>query len=70
MLDMAVVDRIVQKSGSWFGYGDTRLGQGRDKSCAFLMENPEILDEIRTKVLQKRGAVPSAVDAESNGEVE
>ncbi len=73
ILDMATVDNVVQKSGSWFNYGDTRLGQGRDKSCAFLMENPQILDEIRTKVLQKRGAIPAAEaadKAESNGEAE
>ena len=73
VLDMAVADRIAQKSGSWFAYGDTRLGQGRDKACAFLLENPDILEEIKTKVLQKRGAIPTTDEApepESNGEAE
>ncbi|MCA9111339.1 MAG: recombinase RecA [Planctomycetaceae bacterium] len=73
ILDLATTDRLVQKSGSWFNYGDTRLGQGRDKACQFLLENPQIRDEIRSKVLLKRGAVPSAeaIDTvESNGETE
>ncbi len=69
VLDMATADRIVQKSGSWFAYGDTRLGQGRDKSCVFLQENPKILAEIRAKVLDKRvPATPVEAHAETTGE--
>ncbi len=70
VLDMATEDRIVSKSGSWFAYGDTRLGQGRDKARTFLEENPQILDEIRTKVLEKRGVVTPAAPAASNGQAE
>ena len=55
VLDMGVEDRVVQKSGAWFSYGETRLGQGRDKARLFLEENPELLEEIRTKVLTARG---------------
>ena len=55
VLDMATEDRIVQKSGSWFSYDETRLGQGRDKARLFLEENPELLEEIRLKVLTARG---------------
>jgi recombination protein RecA len=55
VLDMATEDRIVQKSGSWFSYDETRLGQGRDKARLFLEENPELLEEIRVKVLTARG---------------
>jgi len=55
VLDLAVEDRIVDKSGSWFSYGDTRLGQGRDKARTFLEENPEMVEEIKQQVLVKRG---------------
>ena len=55
ILDMAVEDRIVQKSGAWFSYGQTRLGQGRDKARLFFEENPDVLEEVRQKILEKRG---------------
>ena len=55
ILDMAVDDRIVQKSGSWFSYGKTRLGQGRDKARLYLEENPDTLEEIRGRLLTGRG---------------
>ena len=55
VLDMAVTDRIVQKSGSWFSYGDTRLGQGRDRARTSLEEDPKLQAEIRQKVLEARG---------------
>ena len=41
---------IVEKSGSWFGYGETRLGQGKEKAGEFLMENPALMHEIRERV--------------------
>jgi recombination protein RecA len=55
LIDMGIDDRIVQKSGSWFSYGQTRLGQGRDKARLFLEENPDITEEIKGKVLKARG---------------
>ena len=70
VLDLAVLDRIVDKSGSWFNYGETRLGQGRDKARTFLEENPGMLQEIKLKVLTAQGVNPNApvVPAESNGQ--
>lgn len=50
LIDLAVKLDIVQKSGAWFGYGETRLGQGRDNAKVFLAENPEIAQEIAAKV--------------------
>ncbi|MBX3440144.1 MAG: recombinase RecA [Planctomycetaceae bacterium] len=70
VLDMATNDRIVAKSGSWFTYGDVRLGQGRDKARVFLEENPPILQEIRAKVLEKRGVLGAAPSPPSNGQAE
>ena len=55
VLDMASDDRIVQKAGSWYSYGEMRLGQGRDKARAFLEENSDLLAELKQKVLEARG---------------
>lgn len=55
VLDMAVNDKVISKSGAWFSYGETRLGQGREKVRQFLMENAELTEEIKEKVLSKRG---------------
>lgn len=46
VVDLGVKLGVVQKSGAWFNYGETRLGQGRDNAKNFLMENPEIAAEI------------------------
>jgi len=58
ILDLAVDRDIIEKSGTWFSYGDVRLGQGRDNVRAFLEENREILEEIKQKVLEAEGLLP------------
>jgi len=50
IIDMAVEKDIVSKSGSWYGYGEDRIGQGRENAKAYLDEHPEIKAEIRAKV--------------------
>lgn len=50
VLDNAVNHNIIQKSGTWFSYGETRLGQGRENVKRFLKENPDMLDEVTAKV--------------------
>ena len=50
LLDLAVQLGIVQKSGAWFGYGETRLGQGRDNTKIYLEEHPELFAEIEKQV--------------------
>lgn len=50
ILDNAVNFNIIQKSGTWFSYGETRLGQGRENVKRFLKENPDMLEEVSTKV--------------------
>jgi len=59
LLDLAVENKIVKKSGSWFSYGELRLGQGRDKSKVILEENPDICEEIKQKILAAQGVVPT-----------
>ncbi len=54
ILDMATEMNIVQKSGTWFAYGDERLGQGRDNVRKMLKERPELLAEIRAKVYEAK----------------
>ncbi|WP_035290588.1 recombinase RecA [Clostridium sp. KNHs214] len=55
VLDMGVEEDIVNKSGAWFSYGDTRLGQGRENSKQFLKDNPSLLLEIENRVREKNG---------------
>jgi recombination protein RecA len=55
VLDLGVEAKIVEKSGAWYSYGETRLGQGRDNSRNFLEENPEMLAEIEAKILAEHG---------------
>ena len=52
VLDMGVEAGIVNKSGSWFNYGEERLGQGRDAAKRTLQENPDLRNEIENKVRQ------------------
>ncbi|MEJ2542989.1 MAG: DNA recombination/repair protein RecA, partial [Calditrichaceae bacterium] len=55
ILDKAVEFRIVDKSGTWFSYNETRLGQGRENVKRFLQENTDMLEEITQKVRIKLG---------------
>lgn len=50
IIDLGVDHEIVKKSGSWFSYGDTKLGQGRDAVRQLLQDNPELAEEIETKI--------------------
>ena len=50
ILDLAVEKNIVKKSGSWFSYGETKLGQGRDAVKDLIGDNPELMDELETKI--------------------
>src|ERR1700751_1399378 len=50
IIDLGVDYNIIKKSGSWFSYGDSRLGQGRDAVNQLLLDNPELMDELETKI--------------------
>ena len=53
ILDFAVATEVIKKSGSFFSYGDTKLGQGRDKVKDVLAENPDLCDELEGKISEK-----------------
>jgi len=51
VLDLAIVQKLVVRSGAWFRYGEVQLGQGREKTKVFLEENPAMLEELREKIM-------------------
>jgi len=66
IIDLGVELNIIKKSGSWFSYGETKLGQGRDSVKAILQDNPELMDELETKIKEALGSegklIPQAQD--------
>jgi len=50
IIDLGVEFNIIKKSGSWFSYGETRLGQGRDAVKNLIIENPELAEELEVKI--------------------
>jgi len=64
ILDLAVDRGIVDKSGSWFSYGNDRIGQGRENSRIYLKDNPAVLTEIEGKIMEQAGLAPARVSGE------
>ena len=55
ILDLAANENIIVKSGAWFAYNDSKIGQGRENAKLYLKENPEVMAEVETKVREKFG---------------
>jgi recombination protein RecA len=64
LLDLGVKAGIIEKSGTWFSYGDTRIGQGRENAKSFLAENPEIAATVEKAIRANAGLVSEAMLAE------
>ncbi len=64
LLDLAIEDDIVQKSGAWFSYKDVRLGQGRENAKEFIRDNPDVFAEIKTAVVTRR--LPDAPESKGD----
>jgi recombination protein RecA len=69
LIDLGVLHKLVEKSGSWFSYGEIRIGQGRENARVFLKDNPDLAAEIDRKLrvalgLTRTAAVPVAVESE------
>jgi recombination protein RecA len=65
LIDFGIEEDLIQKSGSFFSYGETRLGQGRNNAKQFLVENPEVAAEIEAKI---RAALGIGAPADAAGE--
>ena len=60
ILDLGVEHKIVAKSGAWFKYGSTHIGQGKEKARNFLLENPDVAQEIKAKIMTAGGYLEEA----------
>ena len=67
LLDVATDQDIIQKSGAWFSYNNERLGQGRNNAKEYLVEHPEIIEEIDTKVRENLGIYAQSAPASIAG---
>jgi recombination protein RecA len=66
VLDLAMAQKLVTRTGAWFRYGEMQLGQGREKVRDFLRENPKLVEELRGKIMESgSSAVASGSDGES-----
>jgi recombination protein RecA len=63
LLDLGLEHDLVQKSGSFFSYGELRLGQGRNNSKQYLVENPKLAEELEAKIMEKVGVEREAAAA-------
>ncbi len=71
LVNVASDVEVVQKSGSWYSFGETRLGQGKEKTVEFLSQNPDVLKDIRERVmdeLKRGGRAPGAGPSGEDGE--
>jgi recombination protein RecA len=71
ILDLAMAQKLVTRTGAWFRYGELQLGQGREKVRDYLKENPKLVEELKTQILAQGATVaPAAVATEPDGVVE
>ncbi len=63
LIDIGVDEGFVQKSGAWYSYGENRIGQGKDNSREWLMENQDEADELEAKIREVKGIVPGKGEA-------
>jgi len=70
LIDIGAEEDVIQKSGSWYSYGDLRLGQGKENSKEFLLENEDVLQEIEVKVKAVLGLGKPADDEDADAEAE
>jgi recombination protein RecA len=68
ILDLAVIAKVVDKTGTWLRFGEVHLGQGKEKARQFLKDNPAVAQEIREKVLASKDAVIAAVSEGAGGD--
>ena len=70
LLDLGTTHKIINRSGSWFKLGETYLGQGKEKARNFLIENPDIAEQIKQDVMAAVGfgqPAPESADEQGDG---
>jgi recombination protein RecA len=70
LLDLAMARGIVERSGAWINYGSARLGQGRENAKKYLVDNPELRDEIKNKILAGKDSVHAPAPSPEPAEVD
>ncbi len=68
LVDLAVDANIIQKSGSWYAYGDQKIGQGRDATKSWLRDNPDMRQEVKARVKEGLGVMPPPSASSGDGE--
>jgi recombination protein RecA len=63
VLDLAVLNKLVNKAGSWFTLGDEKLGQGRENARQFLVDNPDTMRQLELEIRRIHGLAPLAAEA-------
>ncbi len=70
LLDLGVAHKIIAKSGAWFKYGSTHIGQGKEKARNFLVENPDIAREINDRIMAAGGYIDNVAEQVEESEIE
>ncbi len=70
LIDLGVAHKVVTRSGSWFKYGTTHIGQGKEKARNFLKENKDVAQEIHNKIMAQGGYVEDLADSLKNAEID
>jgi recombination protein RecA len=70
LLDLAMARGVVERSGAWINYGSARLGQGRENAKKYLLDNPELREEIKNKILAGKDLVHAPARSDEPAEVE
>lgn len=68
IIDLGLEKKVVSRSGAWFRYGDMQLGQGKEKARIYLKENPDLLAELRDKIMAAGGFDDLRLSGEEDGE--
>ncbi len=63
VLDLAMAQKLVTRTGAWFRYGEQQLGQGRERVRDYLKENPALVEELKEKILAAKGLAQTATEA-------
>jgi len=66
LIDMGLDAGLIRKSGSWYSYGDERMGQGREQARAYLVENPAIIEAVKAHILEIHGVIPGDQESETS----